>query len=641
MHILTTIWHIIFIAFFFGFAIFIHEFGHLIFAIWRGLHVEKFSIGFGKPIFSFTWHKIVFAVGWLPFGGYVMLPQLDPDEVPKTSTGLPLPPGKPSARALTAFAGPFFNVLFGFVLGTVLWLAGTWQAAPSHSCVVQEVPVILPLYKDGLKLTDTVLAVNGRELPENSLWEEVCVDLPESTEPLALTVSRDGEIQELTYNPEINPEWQAGLRRGQRITRVNGKEFSQGVEEFTKEFIFVETPEVTLEVSQGNGQAETLHWSPAPNPLMEKLGAPFFSLANPLTIDVIQSGSPAEAAGLRQGDQILECNGSVVLNRRNFSERLAELPAGEKIVLRMARGAEEFPVELTVAEEPNCSALGLGFFSLVADSVVAGSPAAAAGVRYGDKILTLDGEEINGARQFISLVRNSGGKTMTLEVYRNGVIMPFEVTPALGEAEGEEVYQIGVALGASNSRVLAHPTPWKQFKDVLGMTGRSLSLIFLPLRNRVKNVVSGQKHELPKTQIGVKHMSGPLGIIMMLWYKLGTDGIRGGLSFIVLITFSLAFVNLLPLPVLDGGHIAYAAIETIIRRRLPVKLVSILQTIFAFLLISLMLYITVFDGSRVWQRVSLWFQSRHPAKTAQIEKPAVTPDDAPAAMEQSVTEDDN
>ncbi len=620
MHILTTLWHIVFIVFFFGFAIFIHEFGHLLFAVWRGLHVEKFSIGFGHPIFSFTWRKIVFAVGWLPFGGYVMLPQLDPDEIPKTSTGLPLPPGRPSARALTAFAGPFFNILFGFVLGAVLWLWGTWQPAPSHSCLVQEVPAVLPLYKDGLKMTDVILAVDGRDCPPDSTWEEVCNTLQPSSEPLHLKVWRDGAALEFDYHPENNPEWEAGLRRGQRVVKVNGKGFSQGVEEFTKEFIFVETPEVTLEVSQGGGETALLHWKPAKNPLMENLGAPFFDLTNPLTLDVVEAGSASSSAGLRPGDQLLECGGKVILGRKDFIERLASWPAGTPVELLVGRGAEEFTVSLDGGDgQPTPAGLGLGFFSLVADQVVSGSPAQQAGVRYGDKLLRLDGEDVADSQQFIGIVRNSGGKALPLEVSRNGQLLTLEVTPKLEASEnGQPTYMIGIVLGRNNSRIIAHLTPWRQFKDVLAMTGRSLSLIFLPLRNRVKSVVSGGRQELPSAQIGVKHMSGPLGIIMMLWYKLGTDGLRGGLSFIVLITFSLAFVNLLPLPVLDGGHIAYAAIEAIIRRRLPVRLVSTLQTIFAVLLICLMLYITAFDSGRVWQRLSLWYQSRHAARTVQL-----------------------
>ena len=87
-----------FVIFCFGFCIFIHEFGHLLAAIWRGLHIEKFSVGFGKAIWKRRWYNIDFLIGWIPFGGYVALPQLEPTDHPTASDGTPLPPIRPTDR---------------------------------------------------------------------------------------------------------------------------------------------------------------------------------------------------------------------------------------------------------------------------------------------------------------------------------------------------------------------------------------------------------------------------------------------------------------------------------------------------------------------------------------------------------------
>ena len=73
----------IFVGFFFGFSIFIHELGHMLAALWRNMHVDKFSIGFGHRILSKRWKNIDFIIGWLPFGGYVALPQMDASGEPK------------------------------------------------------------------------------------------------------------------------------------------------------------------------------------------------------------------------------------------------------------------------------------------------------------------------------------------------------------------------------------------------------------------------------------------------------------------------------------------------------------------------------------------------------------------------------
>jgi regulator of sigma E protease len=128
-----------------------------------------------------------------------------------------------------------------------------------------------------------------------------------------------------------------------------------------------------------------------------------------------------------------------------------------------------------------------------------------------------------------------------------------------------------------------------------------------------------------KSLVRVGHMSGPVGILGMIWIKIVTEGIRGGLSIIILVTFSLALFNLLPIPVLDGGHILYSGIEVLIRRRLPTKLVSILQYTFAYSLIALMLYITFRDVQRI---PKFWRAYSGPE-----EQPPTTTAPAPATAE--------
>jgi len=177
-------------------------------------------------------------------------------------------------------------------------------------------------------------------------------------------------------------------------------------------------------------------------------------------------------------------------------------------------------------------------------------------------------------------------------------------------------------LSGTAPKIIGHPSPWRQFTNVVDQTTRTLGLLFSPLTRKIKSIGSTEKPEAPRTSIQVKHMSGPLGIIMMLWYKLKLEGLRGGFSFIILITFSLAMINLLPLPVLDGGHIVYALLELIFRRRIPVKVIAILQNTFAALLIALMLYITAFDGKRLFQRLSFGIQNgKNSSQTEAVSEP--------------------
>ena len=111
----------------------------------------------GPKLWGFKYKGVEYQVGWLPFGGFVSLPQLDPTDEPKTSDGKALPHASPLARALTAFAGPAFNILFGFVLATIFWGVGLWEPAPADSAVIAAVPVYLPEYEGCLQSDSQLL----------------------------------------------------------------------------------------------------------------------------------------------------------------------------------------------------------------------------------------------------------------------------------------------------------------------------------------------------------------------------------------------------------------------------------------------------------------------------------------------------
>jgi len=521
-------WKILFVVVFFGLCIFVHELGHLLVALWRGLYVERFSVGFGKKIWGVTHRGVEYVVSWLPFGGYVALPQLDPTEVPHTATGEPLPIPSAGSRALTAAAGPLANVVFGFALATVTWGIGLYEPAPATECAVRDVPQILPLYEQGLKTGDTVIAVEGREV--KGPWEQVSKGLDCSQTPLALRVRRKAQTLELAYRPTPNPEYAAGLRSGDRIVAVDGQGFRRGWEELS-EMIVLSTDDLTLTIEREGEGRRDITYTPARNPLTEGLGYPFFTVISPTEVAYVQPGSPAAVAGFRKGDRLLQVNGQVLVDKD----------------------------------------------------------------------------------MFVDTVKASAGAPLDIVVLRDGTEMTLAGIRARPAAdETGTVYRIGLTLQAPF--VLGHPTPWAQCLDVLERTKRTLGSLVAPVTGR-------------KSLVRVGHMSGPLGILGMIWIKIVTEGIRGGLSIIIMVTFSLALFNLLPIPVLDGGHILYSGIEAVIRRRLPTKLVSVLQYAFAYSLIALMLYITFRDVQRI---PKFWRAYTGPSEP---EAPAATtsPPAAPAA----------
>ncbi|MBR6470402.1 MAG: site-2 protease family protein [Victivallales bacterium] len=610
----SIILKILFIIFFFGLCVGIHEFGHMIVALWQGLHVEKFSIGMGPKLCGFKYKGVEYQVGWLPFGGFVSLPQLDPTDEPKTSDDQPLPHASPKARILTAFAGPFFNVLFGFFLATIMWWAGLWEPATADAVVVAEVPAYLPEYVEPLNPGDRILAIDGEsisEFPGEMLdrwgnlcyaWSEVFPER-EASETLRLTVQTGEEAaREITITPKRNPEYDAGLRAGDRIVAVNGKPFTGGIAEFHQEYVYSNGEIITLRIVR-DGAARDIRFAPPPNAGMEGLGYPFFVALNPPQIGGVLPGSPAEQAGLKANDLLLAINGENVIGAFQLAEKLPQY-AGQTIVVEVGRNAKTLQFALAVPEGEEVTLHDLGIaFQVIANQVQPNSPAERAGLRSGDRFLSVEQLDAEGQsigqvatvldmRSFQRAIRQCDGKPVRIAYERGGRQCSTVVTPEFSQEAEPPVYLVGVVLSDALPKVLTHVNPWTQFSRIMNTTGRTLGLLFAPLTSRISSMVTGKPRSVPQAQIGVKHMSGPLGILQMLWFKLRDEGYRGGFAFIILITFSLAVMNLLPLPVLDGGHILFAILEALTRKRMPAKVLNYIYNTFAVLLISLMLYIT-------------------------------------------------
>lgn len=167
MAILKTIFIILEVLLLFNLLIFVHELGHFLAARWRGLKVDRFAIWFGKPIWKKRIGGVEYALGIIPAGGYVSLPQMatmEAIEGKSESSEQPLPPISALDKIIVAFAGPLFSFLLAFAFAAVVWVVGRPISQDENSTTVGWVDPTGPAWKAGLRPGDVILDVDGHKI---------------------------------------------------------------------------------------------------------------------------------------------------------------------------------------------------------------------------------------------------------------------------------------------------------------------------------------------------------------------------------------------------------------------------------------------------------------------------------------------
>jgi regulator of sigma E protease len=310
--ILEYSWAALMIILFFGGSIFIHELGHFLAAKWRGLVIERFSIGFGPRLFGWTRNGIDYRVSLLPLGGYVALPQLADMRGIEGETSLEnasMEPISYTSKIIVSVAGAVFNVLFALVLGLILWKTGvereyaTTIGAISESVEIEEGHFVdNPAFKAGLKVGDEIISIDSQ--PVGS-FEDIFINVV-----LGSGMSDDGK----------------------RVTKVE----------------YIRNSETSVAIVH-----PILH----PDHQMRMIGIQ----PNMYTIIAAVSDSfPAKESGLQFGDIVKQVNGITVFSSQHFTSIIKEL-GNDELELKIARinpnpGGPEYTEE-TISITPVLSKL--------------------------------------------------------------------------------------------------------------------------------------------------------------------------------------------------------------------------------------------------------------------------------------------
>lgn len=311
-------------------------------------------------------------------------------------------------------------------------------------------------------------------------------------------------------------------------------------------------------------------------------------------VGAVEKGSIADVAGLEEGQEIVAVDGKETPTWQALNFHLLDR-IGESGSIRFSVRYSDSDVTydslgeleewLADAETPDLvGGLGITLFrppvpARLAD-VVADSPAARAGLEAGDLVLSADKQAVADWSAFVTYVRARPGQSITLEVERDGGVEWLEVTPARQTAaDGQSVGQVGVSVA-----IPEWPEQWiRTFEygpiTALGVAVKRTGELSLFTLTSIKKMLMGL--------ISPKNLSGPITIA-----KVATASAKSGLesyvAFLALLSISLGVLNLLPIPVLDGGHLLYYCVELLAGRPVPERIQLLGYQLGLFIILGVM-----------------------------------------------------
>ena len=342
------------------------------------------------------------------------------------------------------------------------------------------------------------------------------------------------------------------------------------------------------------------------------VGIPATPAERSAAVGYVAEESEAYEQGLRMGDTILSVNDRPVENWQEVrmetaltrtAELVAHSPEGERktIVVETEKGAMGEQRVPGVSGRDTCMAL----------RTVPGSPAKQAGIKPGDVIVAFAGQEVLSMAHMIALVEEYRDRQTTVTVRRpNGDeidLKTFEITPRYDEEEERTLIGIQFNMHAVDHDTIIRPTPREQL-------AHHASAIFRVLRALTT------RGEARAAQGAV---GGPVAVILSYWYIVRAS-VMLAVWFTGFLNVNLAIINLLPIPVLDGGHIVFSLWELITRRPVKTWVVEVLVNICMALLLMLLVFLSIRDVDRMTEmgtRIRRLFRSD--ASAPAVEAPAV------------------
>ena len=388
---------------------------------------------------------------------------------------------------------------------------------------------------------------------------------------LALIVSISGKEMEPNSHhlkiesiPKDSSSYKAGLRKGDIITKFNGEQF-RSKKDFSEKVILNQSSTVQFEYLRNDNMLSTEKFKLESNPLLHGIlfyKFSVFAIYDNLLVKIskVIPNSSAESIGLLKDDVILSINDEKIDSFLEVSMIFNKTPSPHKIKIMRGKEIKEF-VSNTLKSYKS-SSLGILLNNNFEIQMI--NNEAIKNLKINDQILKIDNKELRNPEDIKNL-KIPYQSTILVTFMREGIVKESKVPIILKENK-----KIGIIFFMTETK---YPSAWSQVIRAIDITFSSIYSLFNP-----------------QSSIGIEHMSSIIGIGKVVYQQVSTQGIVAGLSIMILINVGLALFNLLPIPILDGGHISLGVIQLIFRRSVPAKFIRPIMMLFYVALLALMFY---------------------------------------------------
>jgi len=597
-----------------GVIIFVHELGHFLVAKWADVKVEAFSLGFGPALIQKRFGETVYKICIIPLGGYVKMTGENPGDA---TTGDPREFSSKSvaARAAIISAGVIMNFLFACLIFPIIFSIGLSMDLP----VVGRVEPGRPAWVEGIEPGDRILAINGQEIHS---YIDVNYEVALADGPLKFDLERGGKRRTVHVTPEYNSAYGypivgiersleyrvkprpghtvEGLEKTARLlgVSVNGVSTSRP-SEFEKVLTAAQKPSATVVlVVDKQGVPTSLTFPPKPTEQDTWFLGVEFAASN--KVKAVRKGH-ADLM-LAKGDRVVSVDGTPVNNDKAIRQAVLEAPPGPvAMTIKRAKDADrevKLKVEALADPDGRPALLDDILFEFDPSSTVVnllpGLAAEKAGFKSGDRIVKVDGKKVGERDEIKRLIegfapeRQGGTMTFTVErVLNQGgkfVVRSVNLKAKPAKKVENEVLaavQMGKTPVQTNVRF---PFP----ESVLKGLHYTKIWTFNILRT-LKRMFTGK--------LSIKNLGGII-TIGVVTYESAEKGFNNLLYFLAILSVNLAIINLLPIPILDGGHLLFLLIEKVKGSPVSERVVGVSHAIGLAIILALIVFVTFNDLQR-------------------------------------------